>query len=117
MLTIPISDCRTAEQKTFGKRTLFERLAILTYELGAVSRNIVHGEGSADPVMRGAYLADAVVELSDLVTQAHLLLLDLTEEKGGLQWSWDRLQQEGIERQLLRMSEWAKRRFEQMLKK
>lgn len=104
-----IQDCFVAEERTFGQRSLFQRLAIITYEQGAVARGIVHGLSTRSEVEKRAYFVNVSIEIADAVTQYHLLLEELRELYPHIE-GWEQLQQSGMERQVERMIEWEDRR-------
>lgn len=109
-----VQACVEAERETFGQRTVFERLAILTYELGQVARSVVHGESSTDAASRYGLTANALVELADLQCQVAMLHHDLTTtaRELGVRYTppLDALLVDGAERQIERMQEWRQRR-------
>ena len=114
-MTISIEDNIVAEDEAFGSpRSINETLNILIYEVGAVARNVIHAQSQTDEAVARAQYADALAELSDLVTQVGLMYLQLigrvSMATAGLYSSFDELIQLGRERQLERMAEWEQRR-------
>ena len=113
-MAISIEDNDRAEFATFGERTPYETVCIALYELGAVARNIVHAESQVDPAIARAQYADAIAELSDLVTQVGLLYQRIRRKVSPasqeLYSSFCELIQLGRERQIERVSEWRERR-------
>ncbi len=77
-----------------AKKGVYQRLSVMMYELGGISRGLVYAEHSTDRkcvATSNAYRAEARVALADLVTQCHLL----AEEQG---WNWDLVVADGEER-------------------
>ena len=109
-----LTDCVAAEHDTFGYRSKAERLAIMMYELGAVARDIIHAEAEPVPSVARARYADALTELSDLLTQLDLLRYDLLDQVGAAtRYTYSSLEsmaEAGRERQVERMQEWKDRR-------
>ena len=107
-----------AERRVFGTRSMEDRLCIMLYELGSISRCVVHGKSTVDNKERRAYLASALTELSDLILQCDMLRLDILEAKSEVPGpavehiTFLGLHVDGAERQLERMEEWKQRREE-----
>lgn len=111
-----IKECLEAQIRTFGTRTLYETICIALYELGAVSRNVIHAAAQVDPFIAKAQYADSLAELSDLITQADLLRLQILEKVSpstqDIYRTLDLMAEMGRERQVERMEEWKVRRAE-----
>ena len=109
-----IEDNLEAEQAVFGVRSIPERQQIILYELGMVTRSLLHGASSTSILEQRAELANAMVELSDVVLQLAMLHDQMLVEGLRLEVkylpAWDELIEDGAERQLERMKEWEKRR-------
>lgn len=74
---------------------------VITYELGGIIRNLIyagHMERQGEEKRKRAKLAEARIDLADLLTQAHLL----AEQMG---WELVDLENDGEERFLERMKE------------
>ena len=77
---------------------------IMTYELGSVIRALTKARNNKaykNEASEGAYLAEARIELADLLTQSYLL----AEQMG---WKRIELENEGLDRFRERMDEYAK---------
>ena len=72
--------------------------SIITYELGSLIHNLVHVKHTLDGKAKAYHLAEARIDLADLLTQAYLL----AEQMG-----WKRLdiENDGLERFRERMGE------------
>lgn len=102
------------ETATFGRRDIYERVLVLGYEVGMIMRSVVHARGVTNEQERRALIADALAELSDVVTQAGMAYEDLYELAGPyaqeMYGTFATLVELGKERQKERMQEWQKRR-------
>lgn len=110
-----IMDALNAEFKTFGAyRSLSERLAIIQYQIGAIARDIIHGQSTFIEGERRAYHADALLEVCDALTSLDMLRTQLLKTvspiTNNLFYSLDYCLQIGIEHQIERMEEWRQRR-------
>lgn len=106
-----IESCFEAENRLRKETPVFTRLAIMQYELGFIARSFVYGETATDKKEKAAHVANALVELADLVTQCHMLLHSTCADFPELKYhpGWEELQADGIERQLTRMQELLKK--------
>lgn len=78
-----------------------ETLAVMIYELGAVSQNLIRAKNeSSDPRNKNALHANSLLEIADLVTQAGVLYLKILEAAPDMKLrpTWDELVQIGRQR-------------------
>jgi len=71
-----MTDCSLCKPKLVGELPPFRReipktLNVALYELGNVAKAVTYAESR--PAVANAYLADAKLELSDLITQCRIL--------------------------------------------
>lgn len=100
-------DSLSAEQMALGFRGIPETLNVMLYELGMVSKNLVYAKvpGLSGEEERG-YLANALLELADLLCQADILRLKILMESPHLAYQPQNLgdlADDGYERQVERM--------------
>jgi hypothetical protein len=84
-----------------AKKGVYQRLAVMTYQLGHICHGLVYAEHSADRKderAANAYRAESRLALCDLVAQCRLI----SEEQG---WNWQKVVADGEERYRERMQE------------
>jgi len=98
------ADCLGAETQALGEQDIWNTLAVMIYELGAISQNLILTK-SQDESAKHGLLANAITEISDLITQCGMLHEKILAENPnlGTRMSWDGLVNFGIQRQLNRM--------------
>ncbi len=96
--------CLEAETEALGEQDIWNTLAVMIYELGAVSQSLILIKTQDEKAKNGLY-ANAVTEIGDLVTQCGLLFTKVLELAPHMELrpSWGGLVQMGISRQLERM--------------
>lgn len=110
-MTIQLEDCIQAEERTFFNTSMERRYGILLYELGNITRSCIYGLHTLDQKERNSLLANAVIEMADLITQIdmfrHQILKTVPDAK--YRPSLEELIQDGRERQIERMQEFYKK--------
>lgn len=101
---LTILDCLRAERAVVYD-DIFRTVTIAVYELGAVGQNLIYALRAVDSSARNGYHANALLELSDLLTQAGILMEKIKEEtpEMTMQPSWDELVAIGRVRQIDRL--------------
>ncbi len=94
--------CVVAETEALGEQDYWNTLAVMIYELGAMSQNLIMTKTQDDA--RGLF-ANAIVELADLTTQCGIMLEKILVNNGSLKWrpSFEELVYFGAARQKERM--------------
>ncbi len=98
-------ECLQAETEALGELDIWNTLAVMIYELGAVSQNLML-TNTQDQRAKGALFANAFVEVADLITQCGVMLLKIRELAPDTTLSnleWQDFVGLGITRQLNRM--------------
>ena len=72
--------------------------SVITYELGSLIHHLIHAKHTLDEKSKAYHLAEARIDLADLLTQAYLL----AEQMG---WKRLPLENDGLERFQERMNE------------
>ena len=107
-----VFECLEAERLAFGRESILtERLAIIMYEVGELAKSVVWAEKSLVGD-KGAYYANALVNLCDTMAQLAMLreqLMDpytLSSPTMTTFLTISKCLELGMERQLERMEEW-----------
>jgi hypothetical protein len=93
------------------ERSINERLNILTYELGAITRSIIYLQSHTDIKQQRALLGNALIEAADFRQQFSMLICQMQELSGQLGThtpTEQDLEADGMERFYDRMFEFEK---------